>query len=438
MLAAAGTGNKWRCAIPRVVPIRQRFSEKSIDEPRRETFAKLSAALNTCHKSLQARRVGICVGSRGIGRIADMVVGAVQAVRHHGGYPIIIPAMGSHGGAGSKGKTNILAALGVTEATVAAPVSDAAEAVLIGHVENDLPVYCQAEAYDADALILINRVKPHTDFRGEIESGLVKMAGIGLGASKGAAAIHARGYDHLAPRVKAAGELAINQLPVIVGLAILEGPTDRPTEIEAIAGPDIIAREKTLLVQARKLVPKLPFDKLDVLIVNELGKDISGTGLDPAVIGRYPSGKSFPGEDLPEFHRIAVLDLTNASAGNAAGIGLCDVTTRRLFKKIDFTAMYDNVITGKGSLSAKLPMVMESDHEAICVALLTCLQEPSRAHMALIRNTLELEYFLVSEPMVETGELSGADVVGGPTQLRFDEKGSWVKPEISMIPNLVE
>jgi len=233
----------------------------------------------------------------------------------------------------------------------------------------------------------------------------------------------------LAERVRLAGEAAIKLLPIQLGLAIIEAPNRCPAHLEAIRGPDILSREEILLAKSRKLVPKLPVNHLDVLVVAEMGKNISGTGLDPAVIGRYPSGKIIPEEDMPSYYRVAALDLTQASEGNSSGIGLCDVTTRRIYEKTDFEVMYKNVITGKGSLSARFPMVMESDQEAICVALLTCLKNPVEADMAIIRNTLQLEYFLVSETIVPLCLLEGAKIAGDKFALLFDSAGSLILPE---------
>ena len=187
--------------------------------------------------------------------------------------------------------------------------------------------------------------------------------------------------------------------------------------------------KQVLLKEARQLVPKLPVRKLDLLVVAEIGKEISGLGLDPIITGRYPSGKPAAGEDVPDIYRIVALDLTEASSGNSSGIGLCDVTTRRLQEKTNFKMMYKNVITSRGSASARLPMVMESDQEAICVGLLTCPGDPKDVEMALIRNTLQLKRFLVSEPLVSQCEKKGAKVIGNPTEISFDQTGSLIWPE---------
>lgn len=420
--------DKWLCRIPKLIPMQQVFEETIIDDPQGAAFAAISSALRETDEIKDGSKIAIAVGSRGIGKIAEIIAGVVEALKKRGCHPFIVPAMGSHGSENPLGKIQILAHLGVTDASVGAPVSRSTEVILAGKT-GQTPVYCHAEAQAADAIILVNRVKPHTDFRGVIESGLTKMAVVGLGGELGAQWVHAQGYDHIADRVRMAGEAAIKMLRIPMGLAVVEGHSHRPSRIEAVLGKEIPSREQVLLKEARQLVPKLPVKKLDVLVVAEMGKDISGLGLDPIITGRYPSGKPVAGEDVPGIYRIVVLDLTDASSGNSSGIGLCDITTRRLQEKTNFRVMYKNVITSRGAASARLPMVMGSDQEAICVGLLTCPGDPKDVEMALIRNTLQLEHFLVSEPLVAQCEKKGAKVIGKPKEISFDSAGSLIWPE---------
>ena len=421
--------NPWKCPIPRLVPVRQRFDSPVIGDPKQTAFSLISKSLRSDKKIAPGCKIALTAGSRGIGQINDILAGVVNAVKDYKCEPIIIPSMGSHGGKNPEAKKKILSRQGITEASINAQISKAAESVLIGRAGDDLPAYCHAEALLSDAIIIINRVKPHTDFRGTRESGLLKMAAVGLGGEPGAASIHSRGYDLLENRILATGEYAINRLNIHGGLAIIEGPTGFPTHIEYIPKKEILPREPALLEMARKYVPNLPFKNLDVLIIREIGKNISGTCVDPHIIGRYPSGKNIENEDIPNINRVAALDLTDASYGNSSGIGLCDVTTRILYRKTDFKSMYNNVITSKGSVCAKFPMVMESDQEAICVALLTCPQNPAQAHMAIIRNTSDLGRFLVSEPLVPICEADGVEITGDRIDLEFDATGSLQFPE---------
>jgi hypothetical protein len=420
--------DRWSCRIPKLFPMEQVFADPTIRDPKGAAFAAISSALGETEKIKDGSSVAITVGSRGIGNIAEIIAGVVEALKKRGCHPFIVPAMGSHGSENPLGKVQILSHLGVTEDSVGAPISRSTEVILAGKM-GETPVYCHAEARAADAIILVNRVKPHTDFRGAIESGLTKMAVLGLGGELGARWIHAQGYDQMVERIRKAGEAAIQTLPIFLGLAIVEGASHHPSRIEAIRANEISTREQILLKEARGLVPKLPIRKLDVLVVAEMGKDISGTGLDPAVTGRYPSGKPIMEEEVPDIHRIVVLDLTEASSGNSSGIGLCDITTRRLQEKTNFRVMYKNVITSRGAASGRLPMAMESDQEAICVGLLTCPGDPEDIGIALIRNTLQLERFLVSESLVAQCEKKGAKMIGKPTEISFDSAGSLIWPE---------
>lgn len=421
--------DEWRCDIPKLVPMEQSIDEPVVEDPWSKAFQDVSAQLDKTGSIGPGSRVAITVGSRGIGGIADVVRGIVDALKHHGAEPFIVPAMGSHGGTDPREKASILSHLGVTEASVGARISSTAEIVLAGEGPDGIPVYCQKEALSADAIILLNRVKPHTDFHGDLESGLVKIACVGLGGYLGAQWIHLLGYDHLAERIKAAGGSAIRMLNIPFGVAIIEGHSGRPAIMKVIPGDAIISEEQELLDVARRTLLRLPVKKNDILVVGKMGKEISGLGLDSQITGRYPSGKAMPGEDVPDIQRVVILDLSDASGGNASGVGLCDITTRRLFNKIDFRNMYKNVITSRGSASAKIPMVMESDREAISVGLLTChLKEGSNPELILIRDTLHLQRFLVSPSLVPRCEQQGARKIGEPMDLQFDDMGSLVWP----------
>lgn len=420
----------WTCEIPRLVPMEQSVEEPVIDDPEGVAYREISTQLNQTVEIGPGSRVAVTVGSRGIGGIAEIVRGIVGAVKKRGAEPFIVPAMGSHGRESAQEKAAILSHLGVTQASVGARISTTAEIVPAGKGPEEVPIFCQKEALSAEAIILVNRIKPHTDFRGDIESGLMKMACVGLGGFRAAQWVHRLGYDYLPKRIRAGGEAAISTLNIPLGLAILEGPSGRPAIIKAIPRNDIVSQDQALLKLARNLVLMLPVKSPDILVVGKMGKEISGLGLDPLVTGRYPSGKLLPDADIPNIHRIVVLGLTDASEGNASGVGLCDVITRRLYNKIDFRNMYRNVIISRSSLAAKLPMVMESDHEAICVGLLTCHREDEdELEMILVPDTLHLKRFLVSPPLVSRCEKKGAKKIGKSMQLQFDPKGDLVWPD---------
>lgn len=421
---------EWTCEIPQLVPMEQSVDEPVVSDPQEMAFNEVSSQLDRAEKISLGSRVAITVGSRGIGRLAEIVRGVAEAVKKRGAEPFIIPAMGSHGGDNAQAKATILSHLGVTERSVGARISSTTEIVLAGKGPGGVPVYCQAEAFSADAIFLLNRVKPHTDFRGDLESGLVKMACVGLGGYLAAQWVHRLGYDHLANRIRAAGSAAITMLKIPLGLAIIEGHSGRPTFIKAIPQNKIVFEEKKLLKKARDFVLRLPVKNPDLLVVTKVGKEISGLGLDPLITGRYPSGKVLPDIDIPEIQRVVVLNLTDASEGNASGIGLCDVTTRKLYNKIDFRTTYRNVITSKGAASARVPMVMASDREAICVGLLTCHRKSKDdLRMILIPDTLHLKRFLVSPGLVSACKRAGAREIGAPIELQFDQEGDMMWPD---------
>jgi hypothetical protein len=423
------SGKEWSCELPKLVQMGREIHDSTvIKNPREKACEEIYSRIIQVGTLKPGHRVAITVGSRGIACISEIVAGVADGLKRAGCTPFIVPAMGSHGGRDGKEKAQILAHLGVTEGRVGAPVSICSDVVLVGTTKNNVPVYCQKEASEADAIILLNRIKTHTDFSSDIESGLVKIACVGLGSYLGAQWVHAMGYDHLAERVRVAGEGAIEMLNIPLALAIIEGHSGEPITIKALTRNEIVTGEQQLLKEVRNHMLRLPVDFIDLLVVHEMGKNISGLGLDSFVTRRFPSGKNpSPGEG-PYIYRIAVLDLTEASEGNASGLGLCDVTTQKLYDKIDFALMYENVITSRGSASAKVPYVMRSDREAISVGLLTCYTPIPDAKMMLIKNTLHLQKFFVSAPLVELCSKAGAKVIGQPIDITFDQEGNLMTP----------
>ena len=418
-------GEEWCCSLPELVPMEQEIHDDPvIPNPREKACDEIHSAIVRSDQFKPGNRVAITVGSRGIGCISDIVAGVVDAVKLAGCVPFIVPAMGSHGGEDPREKARLLAHLGITPDRVGAPVSSCAEIALAVTTSDGIPIFCQKEAYQADAIILLNRIKTHTDFSSDIESGLLKIACVGLGGYLGAQWVHAFGYDKLAERVRAAGESAIRTLRIPLALAILERHSGKPVLLKALMRDEIISGEQKLLSEVRNQQARLPVERLDLLVVYEMGKDISGLGLDSFVTGRYPSGKNPLPNRGPSIYRIAVLNLTDTSEGNASGIGLCDVTTQKLYDKIDFSLMYKNVITSRGSASAKIPYVMRSDREAISVGLLTCFTPLADVRMMIIKNTLQLRSYFVSNPLVPLCKEAGAMVAGQSIEMTFDQEGN--------------
>jgi hypothetical protein len=422
----AGKAFHWDAPLPSFYRVRQEFPRlevKNIAEAVYQAIDEIRDIARLCN----GKRIAITAGSRGISDIPAIIGAVVQRLRHYGGLPFIVPAMGSHGGATAEGQRMMLGQLGITEDTVGAPIISSMAVVEVGRLSNGMPVYIDQVAAGADCIVIINRVKPHTDFIGDIESGLAKMAVLGLGKQRGAETVHSYGLEGLLVWMPQAARLVTEKLPVIFGLASVENAYHQVARIaavppEGIAGP----QEAELLSQAYALMPRFLFDTIDVLIVEEIGKNISGVGMDPNVTGRV---KVHGVGDLPQcdIRTIAVLDLTDETHGNASGVGLADVTTRRLVSRIDFEATYINCITAGicGIQRGFLPLVAPTEKAAILTALRTCGQpDPLKARIARIKNTLSLGEIDVSECLLaEAGARDGLTRVSPAFSLSFDKRG---------------
>ncbi len=343
----------------------------------------------------------VAVGSRGITFLDVVVREVVDFVKSRGARPFIIPAMGSHGGATPEGQEAVLAGYGITETAMGAPIVSDMEVETLPSEGLDFRVFMSRAAVASDGVILINRIKPHTDYHGKYESGLVKMSVIGLGKHAQALEIHGFGADGLRRFIPEAAGRIFETGKIIAGIAIVENRLHAPALIELIPGEAIADREPFLLEAARKLMPQLPVDRLDLLVVDYIGKDFSGTGLDTNVIGRMRiRGEAEP--TGPSIKSIVVRDLSERSDGNALGIGLADVITRRLFERIDYGAMYENAFTSTFLERVKIPVIASCDREAIRFALRGCGVPSGNVHRIVrIMNTLQLEEMYVSEPVWE-------------------------------------
>src|SRR5437773_10555703 len=309
-------------------------------------------------------RIAVAVGSRGVANIGRIVKGTVAMLRERGAQPFIIPAMGSHGGATAKGQLRLLASFGITPESVGCPIESSMDVVSLPGGEAGVELFMDRHAYEADGIVLINRIKPHTDFHGQYESGLVKMSVIGLGKERQAFEIHRHGVRGLKEFVPRAAKQILSTGKILLGIGLVENAYEETMAIVAIPGGEIMEREPDLLELARRNMPRLPVDQLDVLIVDWLGKEISGSGMDTNIIGRIRiRGETEPG--TPDIKIIVVMDLTEQSHGNAAGSGLADVTTRRLFNKIDFAVTNKNVFTSSFFERGKIPVVAETDAQAM-------------------------------------------------------------------------
>ena len=390
--------------LPAVVPVRQEFP----DSPIADLEAALEAALAAGGLAEMVRpgqRVALAVGSRGLANLPELVRLLVQALRRLQADPFVVPAMGSHGGATAAGQTQLLAKMGVTEDAVGAPIRSSMEVVALGEAAPGLTAYSDRLAAAADATLILGRVKPHSSFRGRYESGLIKMLAIGLGKQKGAESCHTRGFGQLAERIAAVGRSVLARGNVVGGLAVVENARHQTHHLELVPATAIPEREPALLELAWQLYPKLPFDELDVLVIGRIGKDISGTGLDCNVVGRYTTPFASGG---PAITRLVALDTTPLTGGNVNGIGVVDVTTQRVFDKLSFAETYPNALTSTATTAVKIPMVMADDRRAIQAAIRTStIPDPAAVRLAWIRDTLSLDQLQVSANMA-------ADVAARP------------------------
>jgi hypothetical protein len=407
----------------RVVKVRQKFPRPRVEDIEavlREQLEREEIA-STVRPGMS---VALTAGSRGIAEINGILRSLVAILKEMGAEPFIVPAMGSHGGATAEGQVEILESLGVTEEYCGAPIRSSMEVVELGETERGVPVYMDRIASEADGVVLVNRIKAHTDFRSTIESGLLKMASIGLGKHKQALALHGYGVQGIRDFMAEVGEKVLESGHVLFGVGVVENAYDEPGMVEAIPPQEIPRREAELLAEYMQMMPGLPVSDVDVLYVDALGKNYSGTGMDTNVIGRF----RILGVEEPESPRVKYVivgDISRESHGNALGMGLADLTTRRLADQVDRKAMNANVITSTFVERAKVPMVLENDGEALETAV-RCNWgvPPGQTRFVRIPNTLHLEYLYVSENLVdEVLQNADAEVVGDPEELRFDADG---------------
>ncbi len=408
---------------PRMLRVKQLFDATRVADVPATVRAELERA-GLARVIRPGQSVAIAAGSRGITNGALIVKAIVDALRALRAEPFIVPAMGSHGGATADGQTKVLESYGITEAYTGAPIHSSMDVVELGTTEDGIPIHFDRNAYEADHIVLVNRIKPHTSFAGPIESGIMKMLMIGLGKHAGAAVYHRAAVTIPWERVvRTAGRALLGRCRVACGLAIVENAYDETARIEVLAPDEIEAREPALLVLAKKWMPRLPVDRADLLIVDEMGKNISGVGMDTNVTGRKPGAELNGG---PRIGRLFVRELAPESHGNAHGIGLAEFTTTRLVRAMDYRATVVNSLTAVHPEAALVPVHFESDREAIDAALGTIgLEPPAQARIVRIRNTLRLGEVEVSEPCrVELLQRSDVEIVGPPRELAFDAAGN--------------
>jgi len=411
--------------FPQFFRLRQIFERPLVEDIPAEVERQL-AALNLAEKVQPGQSVAITVGSRGIANIHIIVKATVAHFQKLGARPFIVPAMGSHGGGTAQGQREVLERYGVTEQFCGCQIRSSMETVVVCQAKEGFPVHFDRHAYEADHVVVCGRVKPHTKFAGEIESGLMKMMLIGLGKHNGAWIYHAAIQDHSFDQIvrSVAGEV-LAKCNIVAGLAIVENAYDQTAKLAAVAPQEIIEREKELLVLAKRWMPKLPFDHVDVLVVDRMGKDISGGGIDANVVGRkHFDTETAPGE-LPRVKRIIVRGLTEATHGNAVGLGMVDFCTRRLADAIDEHSTRVNAITSGHVSAAKLPLVYDTDRQILDLALPTIGLTPRmEAKILWIGNTLDVvEVECSAAYLDEARDRDDLQVLTDLRDLPFDDDG---------------
>ena len=412
--------------LPRTVRVRQRFDATRIDDVAAVLTEKLRRS-GQLERIKAGDRVAIAVGSRGVDQIPTLVRVTVAEIKRVGGHPFIVPCMGSHGGATAEGQAEVLAQLGVTEASVGAPIRSSMDVVKLGELPNGLPVYADRIAsQEADAIVVINRVKPHTAFRGKYESGLLKMISIGLGKQKGAEATHQLGFGLMAENVPAMARVMLAKLPILFGVATVENAYDKVCRIEVVPAERMFEEEPALLEEAKARMPRLHFDPIDVLVIDWVGKNISGDGMDPNITGRFPTPYAHGG---PRVNKMVVCDLTPQTHGNANGIGAADFGTQRIVDKMDRVATYANGLTSTVVAPTKIPTTLPNDWYAVKAAIKTAnILDYTKVRLVRIKDTLHLGVIEISESLLdEARRHPDVEVLTEPAPMAFDEQGNLVQ-----------
>ena len=413
--------------LPETAIVRQTLCRGAIEDVAGSTAAALGG-LRFREPPQDGRRVAVAVGSRGIRHLGTVVEQCLQYLKGLGLRPFIIPAMGSHGGATPEGQRRVLSTYGITQDRLQVPVDADMAVAEIDQLECGMPVYFARTALDADYVVLINRVKPHTKFRAPVESGLCKMLTIGLGKAAGAEAYHRWAVSRSFSIIEEAAGVILKKVGILFGLALVEDGYGDLQTVSAVLPQHLIETDKKLLKEAAASMARIPFDGIDILVIDQIGKDISGIGMDSNVTGRH---RDIVGDfyTAPHIKRIFVRELSPASDGNANGIGLADVTTRRLVDAVDRQKTYKNAVTAISPEKAAIPIYFETDREALAVCAATAgLESLAAARLVRIQNTKSLELLEVSRALeTEIAANSNLEQVTSWREMRFDGKGNLVE-----------
>ena len=408
--------------LPRMCTVRQIFNMDGIEDVATYLNEKLEN-LKLAERIKPGMRVVLTGSSRQIANMPLILRESASFVNKQGAQPYIIPAMGSHGGATDEGQRAILESYGITEEFCGCPIHSSMETVRVGELPNGDEVRVDKFAYEADAVIVVGRIKAHTAFRGSYESGLIKMMAIGMGKRAGADSLHREGFGKMGERLPQYAKVVFDSCNIIFGVAPIENEFDQTCRIEVLPAEEIFEKEPELLLYAKTRLPRLLLPETDVLVVREIGKNFSGSGMDPNVTGTF--GTPFASGGIRK-QRTVVLDISEESHGSFVGLGNADTTTRRAFEKLDTNATYFNMITSTVLGVGKIPMVLEDDRLALQVAVKTLTQvDKKRVRMVYIKNTLSLKTIMVSEAMLEEVRArNDMEVLEAPRDLRFDDNGN--------------
>lgn len=408
--------------IPKMVRVKQIFEDDKIENP--SEYLRNLLRQQNYQAVVKDKRIAITVGSRGIPYNVDMVKAMCDQLKEWGAIPFIVPAMGSHGAGCVEGNLEILTGYGITQENIGVPILASMDVVKIGNIDDAVhtPVYCDRYAAEADGIVIYNKVKPHTDFKGEHESGLCKMIAIGLAKHIGCSWFHKQGFDTFAERIPMVASLFLDKMPVVFGVGVVQNAYDEISDIMVFPKEKILEGDAELLKIAKRRFPRFKFDNIDLLIIDRIGKNISGEGADPNVTGR-----GFMPYFKDDFHtkRLMIRGLTEQSHHNACGLGLADITTRRCLNSVDWESTWINLTTNTMIDGGKIPMYQNSDFDAIRVAIRTCSKiDYDKARVVRIQDTLHLNEFEISESMIEEVQQNNqVKILSSPYELCFHEDG---------------
>lgn len=373
----------------------------------------------------QGMTIAVTAGSRGIANIDIILREIINHIKKLGGKPFIFPSMGSHGSATAEGQLDLIAGYNITEESMGVPIRSSMETVVIGRTADGRSVYLDKFASEADGIVVVGRIRPHTAFRGTYESGLLKMMAIGMGNQKGAESCHEEGFGRITRNVETYADVMLKNARILFGVGLVEDAFDNTCIIEAIPTHEIKEREEKLLIEARLLMPRIMFPKFDILIVDQIGKNFSGDGADPNVTGTYCTPFADGG---PEIQRYVILDLSEETHGNSVGIGMADFTTKRVFDKTDFDASYPNALTCRVVSGVRMPMVLKNDKLAIQAAIYCCTGiDKTRPKIIRIMNTSQIEKIWISEALVpEAMTNTDIGILFPLREVEFDNDGSMI------------